>query len=460
MENPVISLLMPSRNRPGSVAHLVQSMRSCSSLPIQVVVRVDGDEHQMPEYERLRDAGVIDYLAQGPRLVMSDLWNDAARYAAADIMMLCGDDLLWRTPGWDRMVLDAFAACPDKILLVYGSDGHHQAGYATHPLIHRRWYEAVGRFTGPYFSSDYADTWLWEVSGMVGRRKYLPFLTEHMHYAFGKGGIDVTMQENIDRRARDNPAKLFVEKLPERQAEAARLKAAIAGFKPDAPVAPVSVAVEVESLYRAENFSDKGSLSILIPCLTVRRASARALIASLVAQAQAGNFPVEILTLTDDGKMSVGAKRNALVAAAKGDYTCFCDDDDRVFGDYLELIFSALRGGVDCVALTTLVTFNEGTVSPRLDRLTFGSMGHPPVHNCGIHLCPTRRAITRAVPFESVNWGEDANWALAVRPLIKTHVTILKPVYHYDFNARTTATQQPGMVNHARGAFPNNRLRR
>lgn len=425
---------------------MLASVRAVSTLAIESIVRIDADDSERAEYERLWDAGIIGVLVEGPRLVMSDLWNDAAKHATADIMMLCGDDLVWKTPGWDAMVRDAFDASPDRIVLVYGGDGHHTSGYATHPLIHRRWYEATGHFTAPYFSSDYADTWLWDVSGLIGRRKYLPFVTEHMHYLFKKGKIDQTMQENLDRRARDHPVDLYESKADERRQDAERLRQAIAAFPPAPPC-------EVVCAYPASLPEGRApKLSILISRLEKRERSGSLLLDSLGAQAAYVNGEAEILTLTDRGQLSVGAKRNLLLAAARGEYTLFCDDDDRVFGDYLALIFEALRDDVDCVALTTLVTFDEGSGKwpPRLDRLEFGTRQGSRMVDCGLHLCPVRRRISQSVKFDDIGWGEDVNWALQVKPLIKTWKTITKPVYHYDFSTVGTETQQPHQVNQAR----------
>ena len=457
MAVPRISLLIPSRARTELLGRMIASVRAVSVLPVEIVVRIDADDPQLEGYRQMRAQGTINVLVEGPRIVMSDLWNDAARHALADVMMLCGDDLVFKTPGWDRLVMDYLDPHPDKIVLVYGGDGHHTVGYATHPLIHRRWYEAVGKFTGPYFSSDYADTWLWDVSGIINRRQYLPFLTEHMHYSFGKGVVDQTMQENLDRRKRDNPDALYKSKAAERKHDAERLQAAIDTAK------AVPRTYEVVCAYPAEP-PPAPRLSILIPTLPQRKHTLALLLNSLTAQL-AGLDPaqVEILTLSDSGELTVGVKRNQLLAAARGDYVMFWDDDDRAFGDAMRLILDGLRADIDCLALTVLTTFDDdsGKWPPRLDRLAFDTAPRRQI-DCGIHICPVRRSIAQRVPFDSVSWGEDRNWSIRVKPLIKTWATIAKPVYHYDFNTTKTETQKPGAENHAldRGALRPGRLAR
>jgi hypothetical protein len=165
----------------------------------------------------------------GERLIMSDLWNALIPHAAGNIFMLCADDVLFRTKNWDVIVEAAFAESQDKILLCYGDDGG-PAGkvFATLPFISRRWAEVVGYFTGPGFSADYSDTWVQDVADMIGRKKFLPIVTEHMHHTFGKSACDQVYKENLERYARDNPAALYRDRLAERQRDADKLRAVMA----------------------------------------------------------------------------------------------------------------------------------------------------------------------------------------------------------------------------------------
>jgi hypothetical protein len=124
------------------------------------------------------------------------------------------------------MVEEAFAGCPDKILLVFGDDGSANGKtFATHPLVHRRWVDAVGYFSAPGFSADYADTWPQDLADMVGRKKYLPFETEHLHPVWGKAEYDAVYQETNARLHRDNTPRLYADRLPERLADAQKLRA-------------------------------------------------------------------------------------------------------------------------------------------------------------------------------------------------------------------------------------------
>lgn len=225
---PRISVLCPTRGRPEAITTLVGSALSTAAGPVELVFYVDTDDDL--------SAAVLDEMAhlpvryvRGPRIVLSQMWNRCADVAKADVMMHCGDDIAFRTPGWDTRVLAAFEAVPDRIVLVHGDDGFQRERLATHGFLHRRWVEAVGYFVPPHFSSDYNDVWLTEVADALGRRAYLPdVVTEHMHPAAGKGEWDLTHRERLARHERDDPGALYASMVDGRAADVAKLKAVIA----------------------------------------------------------------------------------------------------------------------------------------------------------------------------------------------------------------------------------------
>jgi hypothetical protein len=154
----VISLVCPSRYRPHQFAEMVATAAQAALEPgdVQVVAYLDADDPELGGY-RSTDHDIPVGLVVGDRCTLSDAWNRAATVATGDVLMLCADDLRFRTLGWDVLVRDAVAAIPDGIGLVYGRDGHADERMATHPFVTRRWVDVVGRFTAPYFVADYVD---------------------------------------------------------------------------------------------------------------------------------------------------------------------------------------------------------------------------------------------------------------------------------------------------------------
>lgn len=227
----MISILVPTRGRPDNMERLVTSAFGMASLSVDVefVFYIDSDDQASIAKADELDAQLI----VGERIVLSQMWNECAAVASHDIMMHCGDDIIFRTADWDQMVVQEFDNCPDKILLVYGRDGIQDVNLATHGFLHRRWVDALGYFVPPYFSSDYNDTWNTEVARRVGRLRYLPNLyTEHMHPTARKGPLDQTHQDRLARHSADNVDQLYRDLAHKRIEDAEKLKAVIDGYEP------------------------------------------------------------------------------------------------------------------------------------------------------------------------------------------------------------------------------------
>jgi glycosyl transferase / beta-hydroxylase protein BlmF len=225
VSGPRISLLCPTRNRPGNVRRLLRSARSTAEGPLEFVFRTDEDAPLDAMLAAKPDVVEVN----GPRITMSDMWNACWRAASADVFMMCCDEVVFRTPGWDEQVLGRFAEFPDRIVLVFGNDLFHPAGDGvTLPFVHRAWTDAVGYFTPPYFGADFADVWLDDLAKRVGRREYVPVVTEHMHPAAGKSLWDQTHQERLARLAAQDPRGVYEQKAPERESDARKLADAMA----------------------------------------------------------------------------------------------------------------------------------------------------------------------------------------------------------------------------------------
>jgi hypothetical protein len=226
----LISLLVPTRKRPEKFKRMALSALATAEKPIEILAYVTWDDEESKalialsderEIQRSKDLKVI----VGKRRIMSDLWNALLPHATGDIFMQCADDVVFRTPCWDRYVEEAFAAVPDKILLAFANDGSPNGErFATLPFVHRRWTQTIGYFTGPGFAVDFSDTWPFDVATMVGRVKYLPLLIEHEHWVWNKAQMDETYKEVNEIRQRDDCSKFYADRLPERQADAEKLR--------------------------------------------------------------------------------------------------------------------------------------------------------------------------------------------------------------------------------------------
>ena len=192
---------------------------------VEVVAYVDDDDSS---YAGLKLPRLT--LIRGPRIVLSEEWNKCWEKAKGKIYGHMGDDIVFRTRGWDTEVIKAIAAFPAQIGVVWCNDANDESQrneFGTHCFIHKNWTDVTGRFLPPYFASDYNDTWLNEVSKELGKQNYLHHvITEHMHFSVGKSEMDENTRERLERHTRQNPEAIYNsrEKRIERLEEVERLR--------------------------------------------------------------------------------------------------------------------------------------------------------------------------------------------------------------------------------------------
>jgi hypothetical protein len=178
------------------------------------------------------------------------------------------------------------------------------------------------------------------------------------------------------------------------------------------------------------------TLSILIPTITTRRHYLSRLMGQLDPQLTPD---VEVVTLIDDGEISIGAKRNDLLRVASGQYVAFIDDDDEIAPTYIAQILDAAKTSPDCI--TFVMDHYEGDRLLRQQRFNLRD---------GIkHLCPIRTAIARLHQFPDHNSGEDVEWCKLILPHLQSEVHIRDSLYSYRFRH-----ERPGeMTNQLRQDF-------
>jgi hypothetical protein len=227
----VISILIPTRKRFPQLKRAIHSARTngvLSRLKVEYVCYVDDDDNS---YDNFDDPEVV--WIRGPRCVLSNTWNKCAEAAHGDILMQGNDDISFVTQGWDLRVETAFERYPDHIVMVHGNDGSPpfnpsgRGEFGPHPFIHRRWVDAVGYFTPPYFSSDYGDTWLNDVANALGRRHYVNITVEHHHMCFGKAQEDEVTTDRLLRHSCDNVEQLYRDLVPLRERDVEKLRSLI-----------------------------------------------------------------------------------------------------------------------------------------------------------------------------------------------------------------------------------------
>lgn len=224
-------MVLPTRNRPNELERFADSVFETCSDPdnISIYLYIDDDDYvsecKVKELSKKYPLRIFSLI--GPRIIMSDMVNKLFPLVREDIFFFGGDDLVFRTKDWDLKIIEKFNSIQDKIALLYGDDytlDPNMKFFATHPIIHRKWVECLGYLAPPYFSSDYADTWLNELADNIGRKFKLDFVNEHMHWTFGKSSLDTTYVENRKRFSKDSPNKIYHDLIEMRRQDIQKLK--------------------------------------------------------------------------------------------------------------------------------------------------------------------------------------------------------------------------------------------
>ena len=183
-------------------------------------------------------------------------------------------------------------------------------------------------------------------------------------------------------------------------------------------------------------------LSILVPTMPRRHAFLERLLGILRPQITPNT---ELIVESDDGKITIGAKRNILLKRAIGEYIVAIDDDDRVTDDYVEQIMLGIRTGVDLVSVRSIYTTDGKNPQYVLDvpYLPWGSVkGLVPNpagsdgYIRGIQIRDAmKRSIATTVPFEDIPFAEDRLWGQAVEAtgLVRSWYLIPKPTYFHEY---------------------------
>lgn len=182
-------------------------------------------------------------------------------------------------------------------------------------------------------------------------------------------------------------------------------------------------------------------LSILIPTLPDRINQYTELINCINIQLTQLNAFDKVQIISDDRDRSVptGTKRNSLINGAKGLYTVFIDDDDKLPLFYIYEILKAIELNPDVITFKGYMTNNS------VDRKDFViKLNESYEERKGIyyrypnHLCPMKKELIKDVKFEDITIGEDYKWATKIKELdlLKTEVHIDCNMYHYDYKTK------------------------
>lgn len=153
---------------------------------------------------------------------------------------------------------------------------------------------------------------------------------------------------------------------------------------------------------------------------------------------------VEIIVLTDNKQIMLGAKRNHMVELAQGKYVQFVDDDDRISEDFISELLKATKSNADCIVFTAMVSMNGEDPVPCYYSKDNGADFNKKnaYYRIPNHICCVKKSVSIKSSFPNVLYGEDSGYSKVLLPYLKTEHKIDKVLYYYDYNSQTTETQK------------------
>lgn len=237
----MISILIPTRKRPALLKQCIDSAvaHQDPSSYIEFLIYYDNDDNDTPnfinqEYPTQPTIGNYHvYGMQGDRIPLSDTYNQLFnKYSPCDIIMYAADDLKFNDKGWNILVEETFKKYNDRIVLVFGKDGIHE-NFPTHGFIHYNWVNCLNQVFPNWLWGEYADSYMDEVAGCIGRRERIELYIEHIHYSRGKRVDDEVDHEKFRKQAEHGCINRFHSTRHEREADALKLLQFIRDYKND-----------------------------------------------------------------------------------------------------------------------------------------------------------------------------------------------------------------------------------
>lgn len=229
---PMLSLIVPTRQRPESLRRLLGSLAGTTARPeaLEVVLVVDADDRA--SLSILEPRLPLRHVVVRPGETMGGLNMAGYEAARGRHLMLLNDDVVARTPGWDDAVRTCFQAFPDEMVLVHVNDLVMQKHLCTFPIVSRAFCELAGgvcpREYRRYRIDDHIED-CFNLLGVLGERRivYAPDIVfEHANYVETPAGL---RQYFSDPAVLAVDAPRFEQLLGQRQATALRMKVRIHG---------------------------------------------------------------------------------------------------------------------------------------------------------------------------------------------------------------------------------------
>ena len=359
-----LSIIVPTRGRRQQLLRFLDSLADTAADPgrIEVLLVVDADDRD--SHEVRHDRLALRQIVVAPSLPMGALNMHGCRAATGDCLMLCNDDVVVRTPGWDRRIQSVFTSFPDGIVLAHVNDGTFKDSLCIFPCVSRRFVEMAGGICPEDYRRYRIDDHIYNVFNLLAllgehRIQYLPdVMFEHQNYAGSVAGQRVYVPDSVIH-AQDT--ERYLAEFPARKGLATRLKEHIrarrGAMDPDLfrtnlerPLDPLRMRDPAHVRYAAESrplSSENTRLTVGVVTADLRSAHARRCLFDLKRYTR--NFDLVILDNSRSGDFNHPREMNRLIRLARTDYLVLMDDDVFVEPGWADALLKCVNSRVGVV---------------------------------------------------------------------------------------------------------------
>ena len=382
----MLSIIVPTRERTSQLRAFLDSLAQTADHPasLEVVLVVDEDDAETLQF---RYTGIAQRQVVVPRgLTMGALNSHGYAAASGDHVMLCNDDVVVRSPGWDSRMKAVFQSFPDGVVLVHVNDGTFKDTLCVFPCVSRNVAELAGGICPEAYRRYRIDDHIYNVFNLLAilgeqRIQYLPdVLFEHHNYSANAAGQRVYAP---DPAIHDQDTALYLETFPARKALAVRLKERIRARRSavdtglygtilERPLDPLLMRDPAHVRHAADSRplnSDNTRLTVGVVTADLRSRHARRCLADLKRCTR--NFDLVILDNSRSGDFNHAREMNRLIRVARTDYLVLMDDDVFVEPGWADALLACINsrvGVVTPVHYDAYGRFNYGGVIMRGDR--------------------------------------------------------------------------------------------
>jgi len=195
MTGDLLSLILPSRGRPEQLKRLLDGLAQTTTRPALIEVILVLDDDDAPSHALGHPALSVRRVIVPPGQTMGALNTHGYEASRGRYLMLLNDDVVPRTPGWDDVVRQVFAAHGDDIVLVHVNDLVFQRHLCTFPIVSRTFCEIAGGICPRQYRRYRIDDHIedhFNLLNALGRRRtvYLPHVIfEHDNYVTHPSGL-------------------------------------------------------------------------------------------------------------------------------------------------------------------------------------------------------------------------------------------------------------------------------